>query len=55
MPGGKHIRMVKGDQVLTVPNPHKRKDVSVGELAAILGQAGISREEWEATRRGPIR
>ena len=47
--------MVKGDQVLTVPNPHKRKDVSVGELAAVLGQAGISRAEWEATRRGPIR
>lgn len=47
--------MVKGDQVLTVPNPHRRKDVSVGELAAILGQAGISRAEWEATRRRPLR
>lgn len=53
-PGGKHFRMAKGDQVLTIPNPHKRKDVSVGELAAILSQAGISREEWEATRRGPL-
>jgi len=31
---------------LSIPNPHKQKDISVGLLSEILSQAGISREEW---------
>ena len=34
---------------LKIPNPH-RGDVSVDLLSRILRQAGISREEWLATR-----
>lgn len=45
--GGKHEFMVRGDVVLTIPNPH-RGDIDRGLLAIILKQAGISRHEWEA-------
>lgn len=44
--GGRHEFMVKGDLVLTIPNPHRR-DIGIGLLARILKQAGISRAEWE--------
>jgi predicted RNA binding protein YcfA (HicA-like mRNA interferase family) len=44
--GGKHEFMVRGDVVLTIPNPH-RGDIGVGLLAALLRQAGITRREWE--------
>ncbi len=44
--GGRHDFMLKGDVVLTIPNPH-RGDVSIGLLAVILRQAGIGRKEWE--------
>ena len=44
--GGRHQFMVRGDVVLTVPNPH-RGDIGVGLLTRILAQAAISREEWE--------
>ncbi|WP_404792768.1 hypothetical protein [Acetomicrobium flavidum] len=37
--------MIKGDLVLTIPNPH-RKEISVDLLTRILKQAGITREEW---------
>ena len=43
--GGKHPYMVKGDLVLTVPNPHK-KPIGTDLLSRILKQAGITREEW---------
>ena len=43
--GGKHPYMVKGDLVLTIPNPHK-KEISVDLLVRILKQADISKEEW---------
>jgi predicted RNA binding protein YcfA (HicA-like mRNA interferase family) len=39
--------MVRGDLVLTVPNPH-RGDIGIGLLKILLRQAGISRAEWEA-------
>lgn len=45
--GGRHQFMVRGDLVLTIPNPHAG-DISVGLLARILRQAGISRSQWEA-------
>jgi hypothetical protein len=37
--------MIKGNRVLTIPNPHK-KDIGVPLLIRILRQAGISRNEW---------
>nr|WP_292420879.1 type II toxin-antitoxin system HicA family toxin [Methanoregula sp.] len=43
--GGKHPYMVKGDLVLTLPNPH-RNEISPDLLVRIIRQAGISREEW---------
>lgn len=43
--GGKHPYMIKGNLVLTIPNPHK-KEIGVDLLQRILKQAGISREEW---------
>jgi hypothetical protein len=44
--GGRHEFMLRGDVVLAIPNPH-RGDISVGLLAVILRQAGITRQEWE--------
>jgi len=43
--GGKHPYMVKGDLVLTIPNPHK-KEIRVDLLIRILRQANIEKEEW---------
>ena len=43
--GGKHPYMIRGDLVLTLPNPHK-KEIGVDLIQRILRQAGISREEW---------
>jgi predicted RNA binding protein YcfA (HicA-like mRNA interferase family) len=40
--------MVKGDKTIVIPNPH-RGDIGMELLARILRQAGITREEWEAT------
>lgn len=45
--GGKHEFMVRGDLVLTIPNPH-RGDISVALLVLILRQAGVTRKQWEA-------
>jgi predicted RNA binding protein YcfA (HicA-like mRNA interferase family) len=44
--GGKHQFMVRGDRVLTIPNPH-REDIGLDLLAIVLRQAGISRKQWE--------
>jgi predicted RNA binding protein YcfA (HicA-like mRNA interferase family) len=43
--GGKHPYMIRGDLVLTLPNPH-RTVIGVDLIQKILRQAGISREEW---------
>ena len=43
--GGKHPYMIKGDLVLTIPNPHS-EDISVDLIVRIIRQAGIPREEW---------
>jgi hypothetical protein len=37
--GGKHPYMVKGDLVLTLPNPHPKE-------VRILRQANIDKERW---------
>jgi predicted RNA binding protein YcfA (HicA-like mRNA interferase family) len=44
--GGRHEFMMKGDLVLTIPNPHGRA-IGVGLLAMVLRQAGIVRQDWE--------
>jgi len=44
--GAKHQFMVRGDRVLTIPNPH-RGEIGVELLALVLRQAGISRRDWE--------
>jgi predicted RNA binding protein YcfA (HicA-like mRNA interferase family) len=43
--GAKHPYMIKGDLVLTIPNPH-RKDIGVDLLMKILKRGNISRGEW---------
>ena len=45
--GGRHPYMIRGDVVITIPNPH-RKEISVDLLTRLLRQAGISRDEWSA-------
>ena len=44
--GGKHMFMVRGQQKLRVPNPHKG-DISPSLLSEILKQGNISKKEWE--------
>jgi hypothetical protein len=39
--------MVRGEIVVTVPNPHGR-DIGVDLLSRVLRQAGVSRKEWES-------
>jgi len=43
--GGRHPYMIKGNLVLTIPNPHK-KEISIDLLIRILKQAEIKRKEW---------
>jgi len=43
--GGKQPYMIKGNLVLTIPNPHRR-DIGVGLLSRILRRAGVTEEEW---------
>jgi predicted RNA binding protein YcfA (HicA-like mRNA interferase family) len=43
--GGRHPYMVRGDLVITVPNPHEG-DISPDLLSRLLRQAEISRAEW---------
>jgi hypothetical protein len=37
--------VLRGDLVLTIPNPH-RTEIGPDLLVRILRQAGVSREEW---------
>lgn len=39
--------MVRGELVLTIPNPH-RGDIGEALLALVLRQAGVTRKQWEA-------
>ena len=43
--GGKHPYMLKGNLVLTIPNPH-RKEIGIDLLSRILRRAGIARDKW---------
>ncbi len=47
--GGRHEFMVRDAIRFVLPNPH-RSEISPGLLARILKQAGVSRDEWEASR-----
>ncbi len=44
--GAKHQHMVKGDVQLTIPNPHRGREIGVNLLKILLNEAGISRDEW---------
>lgn len=44
--GGRHEFMLRDDRRLILPNPH-RSVIDSSLLARLLGQAGISREEWQ--------
>lgn len=46
--GGRHQFMLRGEVRLILPNPH-RQDIGSSLLARLLTQAGLSRDEWEAT------
>jgi hypothetical protein len=41
--------MIRGDLVLTIPNPH-RKEISVGLLGRILKEGSVSRYEWDKSK-----
>ena len=43
--GGRHPYMVKGNLVLTIPNPHK-SEIGIQLLLRILKQARVSKEDW---------
>jgi hypothetical protein len=43
--GGKHPYMIKGNLVLTIPNPHHR-DIGIDLLSRILRQGCIKKEDW---------
>ena len=45
--GGRHEFMLREDQRLILPNPH-RGDISVDLLVRLLQQAGITQEEWQS-------
>ncbi|HDQ99149.1 MAG TPA: type II toxin-antitoxin system HicA family toxin [candidate division WOR-3 bacterium] len=48
-PGGRHQRMVNLETGKVIPVPfHKGRDVSVGLVAEIIRELGISREDWFA-------
>jgi len=42
---GRHPYMVRGNMVLTIPNPHRR-EISIDLLSRILKRAEITRKEW---------
>jgi len=43
--GKKHPYMVKGEILITIPNPHGGV-IGVKLLAIVLREAGIDRDEW---------
>jgi predicted RNA binding protein YcfA (HicA-like mRNA interferase family) len=41
------IKQLPSERVyVTIPNPHRGKDIGVGILTQILREGGISRDEW---------
>ena len=46
--GGKHQFMIRRRHKLRIPNPH-RQDINMVLVNELLRQAGVSRQEWDAT------
>ena len=46
--GTRHQLMRRGNRVVFLPNPHGG-DIGAGLLARVLRQAGVGRDEWEAS------
>jgi len=44
--GGKHLFLLKENIRLTIPNPHKKKEIGVDLLSRILKQAKTTKEKW---------
>jgi len=44
--GGKHQYMIKGNNSLSIPNPHQG-DIGGKLLSKILQQGNISKSDWE--------
>jgi len=44
--GGKHQFMIKNNQRVRIPNPHK-SDIGINLLIQILREAKIEKKEWE--------
>ena len=49
LPGGKHPQMRRGNQYLSITNPHG-SDISVGLLKRVLKIADVSEDEWESAK-----
>ena len=47
-PGKRHAAMRKGEETVRIPNPHQG-DIDWSLTKRILEQAGISKDEWDAT------
>jgi len=45
--GKRHQFMMRGRQKIRDPNPHGSGDIHVSLVKEILGQAGITHEEWD--------
>ena len=45
--GGSHQFMEKGEHKQRVPNKHHKDDIGVELQMKIIGQVGISKEDWE--------
>ena len=44
-PGSDHDFMVRGDNFVRIPNPHRR-EIGVKLISEILREGGIDRDEW---------
>ncbi len=44
-PGSDHDFMVRGDNFVRIPNPHRR-EIGVKLISEILCEGGIDRDEW---------
>ena len=52
-PGRKHQVMQRGPVTLRIGNPHEG-DISLRLLSALLKEAGIGKDEWEALQAAMV-
>ena len=50
--GGRHEFMTRGTRRLILPNPH-RSGISADLLTRIIRQGGVTKEEWEVSKKVP--